>query len=155
MSDQPTTVIHFYSTADEYGCFSNFYRCRIFLDGKHWKTSEHYFQAMKFEGTSRENEVREAKTPSEAASLGRSRKHPLRKDWEHVKDAVMRKALVAKFSQHADLRAILLGTGDAVLVEHTTNDSYWGDGGDGSGKNRLGHLLMSVRDELRQQESEP
>jgi hypothetical protein len=47
------------------------------------------------------------------------------------------------------LKALLLGTGEAVLVEHTANDSYWGDGGDGSGKNRLGALLMQVRAELR------
>jgi len=58
-------------------------------------------------------------------------------------------ALRAKFTQHADLRTLLLATGDAQLVEHTTNDSYWGDGGDGSGKNRLGQLLMRLRDELR------
>ena len=64
----------------------------------------------------------------------------------------MREAVLAKFSQHEDLRAVLLGTGDALLVEHTERDSYWGDGGDGSGKNRLGHILMSVRDELRRQE---
>ena len=58
----------------------------------------------------------------------------------------------AKFSQHDELRAMLLGTGDAVLIEHTTKDNYWGDGGDGSGKNRLGQILMSVREELRRQE---
>src|SRR6188768_3002607 len=106
MSEQQTAVINFYSTQGEYGCFSNFYRSRIFLDGKHWKTSEHYFQAMKFAGQPREEEIRQAKTPSEAASLGRSRKHPLRKDWESVKDDIMRKVLVAKFTQHDDLRAI-------------------------------------------------
>jgi ribA/ribD-fused uncharacterized protein len=151
MSEQQT-VVNFYSTKGEHGCFSNFFRSRVFIDGKHWPTTEHYFQAMKFEGTSREEEIRRAKTPAEAANLGRSRKHPLRRDWESIKDAVMRKALVAKFTQHDDLRAILLDTGDAQLVEHTTNDSYWGDGGDGSGKNRLGQLLMSVREELRQTE---
>ncbi|OWK40537.1 GTP cyclohydrolase II [Fimbriiglobus ruber] len=58
-------------------------------------------------------------------------------------------ALRAKFSQHEEMKAALLGTGDAKLVEHTANDDYWGDGGDGSGKNRLGQLLMRVRDELR------
>ena len=63
----------------------------------------------------------------------------------------MRKVVLAKFTQHADLRAILLGTGDALLVEHTENDSYWADGGDGSGLNRLGQILMSVREELRKQ----
>ncbi len=61
----------------------------------------------------------------------------------------MHEAVLAKFTQHADLRAILLATGDLMIVEHTENDHYWGDGGDGSGKNRLGAILMRVRDELR------
>jgi ribA/ribD-fused uncharacterized protein len=86
-----------------------------------------------------------------AARLGRSRKRPLRKDWESVKDRVMHEAVLTKFTQHADLREILLGTGDSKIVEHTENDSYWGDGGDGSGKNRLGQILMGVRDVLRGQ----
>jgi N-glycosidase YbiA len=43
----------------------------------------------------------------------------------------------------------LLETGDARIVEHTTRDRYWADGGDGSGRNMLGRLLMRVRDELR------
>jgi ribA/ribD-fused uncharacterized protein len=142
-------VIHFYSVSDEYGCFSNFVKALIRLKGKMWPTTEHYFQAQKFAGTEREEEIRKAKSPMIAARRGRSRKHRLRPDWERVKDAIMREAVLAKFTQHDDLRIILLGTGDAVLVEHTENDSYWGDGGDGSGRNRLGHILMSVRDELR------
>jgi predicted NAD-dependent protein-ADP-ribosyltransferase YbiA (DUF1768 family) len=40
-------------------------------------------------------------------------------------------------------------TGDATLIEHTANDSYWADGGDGSGKNMLGIILMEVRNKLR------
>jgi ribA/ribD-fused uncharacterized protein len=145
-------VIRFYSTTDEYGCFSNFVRSWFSLKGKSWPTVEHCFQAQKFPGMAYEEEIRLAKSPMIAKRLGRSRKQPLRADWESVKDTVMREAVLAKFTQHEDLRAILLATGDAVLVEHTANDSYWGDGGDGSGKNRLGQILMSVRDELRQKE---
>jgi ribA/ribD-fused uncharacterized protein len=145
----PQAEIRFYSTGDKYGCFSNFYRAPIRLHGRVWPTSEHWFQAQKFAGTSREEEIRQARTPSEAARLGRSRKHRLRPDWETVKDNIMREGLAAKFTQHADLRDILLGTGDAVLIEHTENDSYWGDGGDGSGRNRLGQLLMELREWLR------
>ena len=88
-----------------------------------------------------------------AARMGRSRGHKLRADWEKVKDAIMREAVLAKFTQHAELRKILLDTGDAKLVEHTENDSYWGDGGDGIGRNMLGQILMSVRQELREKES--
>lgn len=146
-------VIHFYGTKDDHGCLSNFYRVRVTVNGVTWPTTEHYFQAQKYAGTPREAEIRMAKTPRIAADLGRSRKHPLRPDWEKVKDAIMREAVLAKFSQHADLRKILLDTGAAQLVEHTANDAYWGDGGDGSGRNMLGQILMSVRQELREQAS--
>jgi len=61
----------------------------------------------------------------------------------------MRDALRAKFTQHSSLRSLLLHTGDAELIEHTKNDRYWGDGGDGTGKNRLGQLLMELRAKLR------
>lgn len=145
----PPTVIRFYSTAGEYGCFSNFSRHPVFLKGKRWPTSEHYFQAQKFAGEPDEEEIRRASKPMLAAQMGRDRKRPLRRDWEKVKERVMLDALRAKFTQHDELRAVLLGTGDAVLVEHTANDSYWGDGGDGSGKNRLGILLMQLREELQ------
>lgn len=62
---------------------------------------------------------------------------------------IMEEVLLAKFTQHAELKQTLLDTGDATLVEHTENDSYWGDGGDGSGRNRLGILLMKVRERIR------
>jgi ribA/ribD-fused uncharacterized protein len=141
--------IHFYSTTGEYGCFSNFSRHSVFLKGKKWRTSEHYFQAQKFAGEPDEEQIRQANTPMIAANMGRERKRPLRRDWESVKERVMLDALRAKFTQHEELKETLLGTDDAVLVEHTANDNYWGDGGDGSGKNRLGRLLMLVREELR------
>jgi ribA/ribD-fused uncharacterized protein len=150
-ADADRTVIHFYSTQGEYGCFSNFSRHPVRLKGKLWPTSEHYFQAQKFADTPHEGDVLRAASPSVAAKLGRDRKRPLRRDWESVKDEVMREAVRAKFTQYEELRAILLGTGDAVIVEHTENDSYWGDGGDGTGHNRLGQILVEVREELRRE----
>jgi ribA/ribD-fused uncharacterized protein len=143
------SLIHFYSASGEYGCFSNFSPHPIMLKGKTWPTSEHYFQAQKYAGTPDEEEVRQANSPMIAARMGRSRKRPLRKDWESVKDSIMLEAVLAKFTQHADLREILLGTGDAKIVEHTENDAYWGDGGDGGGRNKLGRILMDLRRELR------
>lgn len=146
------TVINFYSTKDQYGGFSNFSRHPFELDGKQWLTTEHYFQAQKFPGNEAYQEkIRLEKSPMVAARLGRSRAQPIRADWEQVKDELMKTALLAKFTQNKDILAILLSTGDAQLVEHTKNDRYWGDGGDGSGKNKLGLLLMEVREELRQE----
>lgn len=60
----------------------------------------------------------------------------------------MRNALRFKFGMHPTLRQLLLGTGQRELVEHTNNDSYWGDGGDGNGQNMLGKMLMQVRAEI-------
>jgi ribA/ribD-fused uncharacterized protein len=142
-------TIHFYATGDAYGEFSNFAAFPIEVDGKSWPTSEHYFQAQKFAGTEHEEAIRTTRSPMIAARMGRDRKRALRADWEEVKDEVMATALRAKFTQHPRLASLLLSTGDALLVEHTKNDSYWADGGDGAGQNRLGILLMRVRTELR------
>ena len=142
-------TIYFYNTQDEYGCFSNFSRHAFELDGVRWHTSEHYFQAQKFVGTPHVEDIRNARTAKEAAAIGRDDKRPLRADWEQVKDDVMRRAVLRKFESHADIRAILLATGDEELVENAPGDTYWGCGKDGTGLNRLGQILVEVRDELR------
>lgn len=142
------TEIKFYSSRAEFGEFSNFWLAPIELDGKTWKSSEHYYQAQKFAGTKHETAVRKASSPMDAARMGRRKDLPLRSDWERVKDNVMRKAVLAKFTQHPELKEILLSTGNAKLIEHTENDSYWADGGNGTGKNMLGIILMEVRKQL-------
>jgi ribA/ribD-fused uncharacterized protein len=142
-------AIRFYRVDEPYGFMSNFARYPIQVDGRDWPTSEHYFQAQKFAGLPGEEQVRFARAARDAAYLGRTLPG-LRGDWDAVKDEVMLKALRAKFTQHPDLRSQLLATGDRPLIEHTKNDAYWADGGDGSGRNRLGELLMRVRAELRE-----
>lgn len=146
-------MIKFYTTKGPYGCFSNFSRHPVKMNGKTWMTSEHYYQAQKFAGLPEEELVRECANPKEAAAMGRDPSRPLRKDWDAVKDDVMREVVYAKFTQHNFLKKVLLETGDEVLVEHTENDNYWADGGDGSGKNMLGVILMEVRDRIRKEES--
>lgn len=129
-------TIYFYSTRERpYGCFSNFSRHGFKLDGAWWSTSEHYFQAQKFRGNPHQEQIRLAKTPKQAAQMGRSRQHPLRTDWETVKEAVMYQAVLAKFQTHPDIRDILLATGAEEIIENAPRDYYWGCGKDGSGKN--------------------
>jgi len=147
--------IHFYSVDDEYGEFSNFAPFSIVLNKKKWPTSEHFFQAQKFIEPKDQEQIRRANSPLLAARLGRDRKKKLRKDWEAVKISIMRQALLAKFTQHEELRQLLLSTGNAALIEHTENDDYWGDGGDGTGKNMLGRLLVEIRGRLRLEEQTP
>lgn len=144
-------TIRFYRVGDPYGEFSNFAAFPIVLKGRTWPTTEHYFQAQKFSDTQHEEDIRLLKSPMIAARAGRDRKKPLRPDWESVKDTVMAEAVRAKFTQHPRLLELLLSAGDAHLIEHTRNDSYWGDGGDGSGRNGLEQILMSLRAALRKE----
>ena len=140
--------IKFYAVNEAYGEFSNFALYPIKLKGKIWKTTEHYFQAQKFADKVYQEKIRKALTPMKAAQLGRSRKIRIVKNWDNIKDNVMYDALKAKFTQHEELKELLLKTSDKILIEHTENDSYWGDAGDGSGRNRLGKLLMRIRKTL-------
>jgi N-glycosidase YbiA len=140
-------AIKFYRTTEEYGCFSNFSRHAITIGGQIYKTSEHFFQAQKFTTTDKEwaEAIVLAETPSKCASMGRDREHILRPDWENIKDDVMRLALINKFIQNQNCKEKLLSTGDQYLIEDTSEDYYWGCGTIGSGRNKLGLILMEVR----------
>lgn len=116
--------IKFYKIKDAYGEFSNFSKHPITLKGKSWPTTEHYFQAMKFEGTEYEEKVRLCKGPFSAAEMGRDKSLPLRKDWEEVKEIIMEEALLAKIDQHKSIKELLISTDDAEIIEHSINDSY-------------------------------
>lgn len=142
-------TIYFYSTIDPYGVFSNFSRYGVEIDGLWWPTTEHYFQAQKFEDAVYRDKIRNAPSAKDAANLGRSRKLPLRTDWAQVKDEVMRRAVLKKFQTHKDIRELLLSTGEEEIVENAPGDYYWGCGKDGTGLNRLGTILQEVREELR------
>jgi N-glycosidase YbiA len=149
-------TIYFYSARENpYGCFSNFSPHSIELDGQWWPTTEHYFQAQKFAGTPYTENVRLAHSPKQAAEIGRDRKLPLRRDWERVKDDVMRRAVLCKFETYEAIRQILLDTGDEDIVENTSHDYYWGCGTGGSGKNMLGQILVEVRAILRARINQP
>ena len=143
--------IRFYRTRDAYGCCSNFSAHPVTIDGVTYPTSEHYFQAMKFATTDPAwaEAIRNAPTPKDVARMGRDRSRVMRPDWERIKDDVMRLAVLHKFASHADIQETLLSTGDEQLIEATTDDYYWGEGTDRTGRNMLGLILMEVRGALR------
>jgi N-glycosidase YbiA len=131
--------------------FSNFSNHPVTIDGKTYPTTEHYFQSMKFVTTDSDwaESIRVAKTPYLCKIMGGSRDHPLRKDWERIKDNVMRRALVAKAEQHQDFLKELLNTQDQVIIEASPTDYYWGEGKTKTGKNMLGILLMELREKIK------
>lgn len=139
--------IFFFRKAEHYSEFSNFAPSEFEADGVCWPTVEHYFQAQKFEDMVYRERIRSAHSPMNAKTLGQTRQVPIRSDWENVKE-VMKTALRLKF-QNPRLRSLLLSTKNRMLVEDSPYDRYWGGGKDRTGKNRLGVLLMEIRDEIR------
>ncbi len=142
-------MIKFYRLKDPHGYMGNFYKARHFIYGKWWNTTEASYQAQKTNVESEVLAIQQAKKPMQARNLGQ--KVSLRENWDMIKDRVMYECVLAKFLQHADLRKQLIETGDEELVEDTksTNDMYWGCGTDGTGRNELGKILMSIRQELK------
>ncbi|MBI5321852.1 NADAR family protein [Bradyrhizobium sp.] len=148
--------IRFYRASEKpYGVFSNLYRRAITFEGRIFPTSEHAYQA----GKARKEEVREWLMAAPSPALLAMAAHGLYQwdivpDWSKVKFDRMRGVLMAKFTQHADLAAILLETKDAVLIETATVDSavnrLWGEVPGKGGKNMLGIMLMEVRQHLVQ-----
>src|SRR5688572_12916175 len=105
-----TIKICFYETNKPYGCFSNFSKHEVKIDDRIWPTAEHYFQAAKFIDPADCTVIFSAATPFVAAQLGRDRTRSFRKDWDDVRDDVMLRVLMAKFTQNVVLRNILVST---------------------------------------------
>lgn len=143
--DEP---LYFYTKTMPFWGLSNFAPPGVDADGVYWATVEHFFQAQKFEDSNVRERIRQAATPKEARALGQSRQFVLRTDWDEVRESIMLRALRLKFSTPA-AKALLLSTDDRQLIESSPFDYFWACGQDGTGLNRLGHLLMQVRRELR------
>ncbi len=149
--------IRFYRASEKpYGAFSNLHRRPIEFEGVEFATSEHAYQA----GKARKPEVRDWVLSAPSPALVAMAAHGLyywdiAPGWSRTKFDRMRGVLRAKFTQHEDLRNLLLGTGDARLVESATVDNevnrLWGEV-NGEGRNMLGTLLMELREELRKED---
>lgn len=123
---------------------SNFYDAKVEVFGLRFKNNEAAFQSQKC--PERASEFCRI-DPSSAKKLGRNVQ--LRSDWEDVKEQVMYECVKAKFTQNKDLKRKLLATGDAELIEgNNWKDKVWGVY-KGKGENKLGKILMRVREELK------
>ena len=128
----------------KYYFLSNFYEAPVTWNGLTYLNNEAAFQSAK---TFLDRECFTNLDPSSAKKLGR--KVQLRSDWENVKDDVMYEICKAKFSQNTELKKRLLSTGNENLEEgNTWGDKIWGTV-HGIGENRLGKILMRLREELR------
>jgi len=145
--------ISFYRSNEKpYGVFSNLAKRPVTFEGVEYPTSEHAYQAGKARKESVRKWLMEAPSPSLLAMAAHGLYvWDITPDWSKTKFDRMRGVLLAKFTQHADLKELLLSTGQARLVEVATVDNavnrLWGEV-NGVGKNMLGVLLMEVRQQL-------
>lgn len=174
-------TIRFYDKTKPWYEFSNFYEnAPLNIEGKIWPTSEHYYQALKFQHSPDFMEmIRFCDTPGKVYTLANQRKGQytakwkinknvygdmtidqaidisiqsgikIRSDWDKIKDNAMYYTLKIKFTQNPKMKQLLLLTNNIILIEDSPRDSYWGSGKDGKGQNKLGILLMILRDELQ------
>jgi ribA/ribD-fused uncharacterized protein len=116
-------------------------------------TVEHLYQSLKTTNEMEAKIVLSAATPGRAKHLGQ--RVTLRPDWAKVKNGFMLNLLSQKFDQPR-FRDLLLATGERFLVEgNTWHDLHWGvcfcKTHNGQGRNWLGHQLMVVRDNIREE----
>lgn len=158
-----TDAIFFYRVGDAYGAFSNWAPTPFTVDGVSFSTAEQYIMYRKcltFGDTVTAEKLLSSDSPREQKALGREAAGYIDSVWAGIRQTVAIRGLYAKFSQDAELKRLLLGTGDAVLVECTSNDRIWACGLDRDdddrlsadrwkGQNILGFALMEVRNMLR------
>ena len=120
------------------------------LDGEHWLSVEHYYQAMKFEDESIRTHIRDAGRPEAAQKLAKKHRRRIRSDWKRIRDTIMTRGVYIKCRTHPDAAEALLATGDEKILENSQYDYYWGCGRDGRGENAYGRVLMEVRSKLRE-----
>lgn len=129
----------------KYRFLSNFYPCKVELDGIRYPSVEHAFQAAKTLNIQERKNIAVCRSAADAKRIGRH--VTLRPNWDSIKAQIMLDLLRSKFKS-LELKQKLIDTSDSLIVEgNTWNDTFWGQC-NGVGKNMLGKLLMQVRSEI-------
>ena len=136
----------------EYRWLSNFWPVTIQKVGLAFPSVEHAYQAAK---ASNLTNVKLFTTGTAGEAKRRGRQIKTSPNWERDKAQVMSGLLRAKFAYGTKLADKLLATEDATLVEgNYWHDNFWGRCQcrrcqTKVGHNHLGHLLMEIREELK------
>ena len=141
------------SFKEEYRFLSNFYQTPVTYGGLTYPNAEAAFQAQKCRNEEDKVKYTQVKNPVRAKQMGK--KEPgLPENWREISYDIMLEIERAKFST-PEIAGKLLSTGDEELVEgNNHHDNLWGDCSCARcaakvGENRLGKILMQVREELK------
>lgn len=131
----------------KFAFLSNFHEAPVQHEGHVYRCSEAAFQAAKFLDPA--FRARFADLDGQAAkSLGKTRHPSFRQDWETAKVQIMRGVLESKFRDPALREALIATSGTNLEERNTWGDTFWGIA-KGRGENRLGKLLMELREQVQ------
>jgi hypothetical protein len=125
--------------------FSNFASFAVVWQGHRWMTSEHAYQAAKFESERIRAVIGNTSSAHDAKKTARFFAKRVRADWEADKLRVMEEIVRLKFEQHEYIQQKLRESGSLKIIEDSPKDSFWGRGPDWKGENHLGKIWMKLR----------
>lgn len=145
------------------GFMSQWYPCTFRLHGVSYNCAEQCMMAQKalyFDDPVAHRRIMQADLPSEQKMIGRLVKKFDAKQWAKVSYRIVLMGNLAKFTQNARLRELLLLTEGNTIAEASPIDRIWGiglgvddpralDPQNWPGENLLGKVLMEVRDEFQ------
>ena len=132
------------------------------VDGIRYSSMEQYMMYQKaryFNDEHMMEEILKTDNPKEIKALGRKVSNFNNVYWNGIRQVVVFKGLLSKFSQNEMLKEKLKSTGDSILAECSVNDKIWGIGfsmedderldiSKWKGQNLLGFSLMLVREQI-------
>ncbi len=121
------------------------------LEERYWPTVEHYYQAMKFIDSEYQEKIRNAESAEMANKIGHERKAKRLKDWKKNRMLMMTRAIYTKCKTYSHIAEELLGTGNAMIMENSQYDYFWGCGRDRLGQNNYGKILINIRKKLMEE----
>lgn len=133
----------------EYRFLSNFWPCKLNIDGINFTSVEQYYQYQKSNDTEYRNKILSCKTPGQTKRL--SKTITITNQFIKNRLSIMEKGVTEKFRQNPELKTKLLLTGNVELQEgNRWKDTFWGVNlYTGKGENNLGKILMKVRSSLQ------
>lgn len=155
-------IICFHNPDEENGYLSNWYKSNFIVNGIEFTSMEQYMmymKAMTFKDKEIAEKILKTEDVSQIKALGREVHNYNDTVWNGVRQLIVYKGLLEKFSQNSELRKELKDTNDSILAECAVKDRIWGIGlsmtdndrfnmGKWKGQNLLGFALMQVRSKL-------
>lgn len=154
--------VFFWKIDEANGYLSNWYDAGFTVEGIKYKNCEQYMMAKKallFDDIRAYYRIMDSNDPEECKSLGKGVKGFNDTVWDSCCDEIVYNANLHKFLDNEELRKQLVETGNAILAEASPRDKIWGIGLSADdenstnpdlwqGKNKLGNVLMKIRQYL-------